>query len=349
MKLSEKSETLLERYLLAVERRLPWTGRKELIAEIRANLLDTLEDHYAPDEVLSEEMLETELRKFGAPATVAASYFETDALIGPQHNIIFRLVVQYLVPIVVGAVFFAGVLSFALSGGKSPFWSIWELFGNAWNVGVSIIGTAAVVLMILTRFFPQVNNEAFAQELLDDKRKEWKVSDLPEIVRETDKVHVWEPVFGIVLGFIGLIFWLFLFKDWGGMWWRADEQWHMVPIFTQAFTQFIPWIAINTGLDIVLNMILAIQGKRSIIARIVEIIIKVSEISLIGFMLRAGKLLALDAQQAVASGFPAEAVSSIQMLLDNNFVRWFLIFLLVVLSLDLLKKLVELVERLLQG
>ncbi len=345
MKLSEKSEVLLARYLLAVERRLPLTGRKDMIAEIRANLMDTLDDQYPPEEVLSEDKLEAELRKLGSPAGVASSYFGSDALIGPQHNLVFRLIVTRLVPIVAGALVIAGIVSFIVSGGKSPFWSLWELISNIWQVSIAIIGTAAVILIVLTRFFPQVNNENKALEILEEERKNWKVSDLPEIVQKTDKVQLWEPAFGIFFGTLWLVFWVFLFKQYGGLWWYADEKWRMVPVFTDAFRAFIPWIAINTGLEVLHQILLAAKGKRTILSRVIEIGITISQVSLVAAMLKAGELVQLDEVTAAAQGFPAEAISGIQMLLSNNFVHWFLVFLVVVLSLDLLSKLVQLVKR----
>jgi hypothetical protein len=343
MKLSEKSQNLLERYLLAVERRLPLQGRKDMVAEIRANLMDTLEDHFAPEEVLTEDRLEEELRKMGSPRSVAAAYFSSDALIGPQHNSIFRTIVVYLTPIVVAVVFFAGLLSFALSGGKSPFWSVSELFGNAWQVAVSIIGTAAIVFMILTRFFPKVN-QTKVLEFLDEEQKNWKVSELPELVAENDKVHLWEPTVGIIFGFFGLAFWIFLFNNLAGFWWLVDDQWHMVPIFTEAFKAFIPWFIVNTSLNILLNAWFVYKAQRDTWARIFEMIIKVSEIALVATMLNAGTLLKFDATLAQANGFPAEGIEGIQTLFQFDFVRWTLIFLLVVMSIDLLKNAYHLVK-----
>lgn len=345
MKLSEKSQVLLERYLLAVERRLPWQGRKDMVAEIRANLMDKLEDHYAPEEILTEDRLEEELRKMGSPSSVASSYFGSDALIGPQHNLAFRMIVQYVVPIVAGAMVIAGIVSFVVSGGKSPFWSIWELLGNIWQTSVGIIGTAAIILMILTRFFPQVNNETKALEILEEKRKNWAVSDLPELVAERDKVRLWEPTLGALFGFLGLVFWIFFFDKWAGLWWLVDEQWYMVPVFTEAFRSFIPWIAVNVGLNILLNMWLIYKAHYDVIARIFGMVIKVSEIALVSAMLKAGKLLAFDVNKAKAAGFPAEGIEGLQTLFQFDFVRWFLIFLLVVMSIDLIKNAVTFFKR----
>ncbi len=343
MKLSEKSQVMLERYLLAVERRLPWQGRKDIIAEIRANFMDTLEDHYAPEETLDETALEEELRKLGSPGTVAAGYRQGDALIGPQHNQMFRLIVTILTPIVVAAVLFAGLLSLILSGGKSPFWSIWEMFGNAWQVAVGIIGTAAVIFMVLTRWFPQVN-AGKALEGLNEEEKHWKVSDLPEVVAEPDKVHVWELALGLTFGVLELVFFLFLFDQLAGFWWYADGKWRMAPVFTEAFKAFIPWIAVNIGLGLVLNIVMFIRQRRSLFTRLFEIGIKASELALTAALLRAGTLISFDATTAIRQGFPPEAITGIQMLLQNDFVRWFLVFLVVVISIDLVSKLVQLVK-----
>ncbi len=343
MKLSEKSQILLERYLLAVERRLPWQGRKDIVTEIRANLMDTLEDRNPPEAVVDETMLEEALRSLGSPGSVAAGYRGTDALIAPQHNALFRVIVTRLTPIIVAVVFFAGVLSFALSGGKSPFWTVWELLGNAWQVGVGIIGTSAIVFMILTRFFPKVN-EGKALDFLEEGEKNWKVSDLPDLVNKEEKVELWELVLGVTFNTLALVIFLFLFEEVVGFWWLSDDKWRMVPVFTASFKAFIPWIAVNIGLDLVLNILLFKTRRKTIFTRVFEIGIKVSELALVVTLLGAGTLLTFDAGLALQQGFPAEAITGIQVLLQNNFVRWFLIFLVVVLSIDLIKKVVDLVK-----
>lgn len=343
MKLSDKSQILLERYLLAVERRLPWDGRKDICAEIRANLMDTLEDRFPPESIVDETMLEEELRKLGSPGSVAAGYRGTDALIAPQHNTIFRLIVTRLTPIVVAAVVFAGLLSFVLSGGKNPFWSIWELLGTAWQVAVGIIGTGAIVFMILTRYFPRVN-EGKPLDLFEEEGKTWKVSELPELVDKEEKVELWELVLGVTFGILGLVILLFMFDQVAGFWWLSDDKWRMVPVFTDAFKAFIPWMAVNIGLDLGLNILLFQVRRKTILTRVFEIGIKISELALTAALLGAGTLVAFDKELAVQQGFPLEAITGIQMLLQNNFVRWFLIFLVVVLSIDLIKKVADLIR-----
>lgn len=347
MKLTESSETLLSRYLLAVERHLPYQGRKDMITEIKSNLMDTLEDHYPADESIEEVRLEAELRKLGSPRTVAAPYFPSDALIAPQYNTIFRLVVTRLMPIVVAAVVFAGLLSFALSRGENPFWSLWELVGTGWQVGVGLIGTAAVILMVLSRFFPQVHPNKEWDALEEDKES-WKVSDLPELVSAQDKVQVWELAMGIFFGLVALIIWLFLFDKVAGIWWRVGGQWRMTPIFTEAFKNFIPWIAINAGLGVIAYLVMLWKRRRSIGSRLIEIGTGISDISLVSAMLGAGTLVSLDKGIALSMGFPAEALDVLQNLLAHNAVHWIMVAILVALSIDLLANIVNLVKRVLE-
>jgi hypothetical protein len=149
---------------------------------------------------------------------------------------------------------------------------------------------------------------------------------------------------GIIFGFFGLAFWIFLFNNLAGFWWLVDDQWHMVPIFTEAFKAFIPWFIVNTSLNILLNAWFVYKAQRDTWARIFEMIIKVSEIALVATMLNAGTLLKFDATLAQANGFPAEGIEGIQTLFQFDFVRWTLIFLLVVMSIDLLKNAYHLVK-----
>lgn len=344
MKLSDKSQTLLERYLMAVERRLPLQGRKDIIKEIRSNLLDTLEDHYSPEEIVSESMLEEELRKLGSPQSVVRGYRQADTLIGAQYNTLFRLVVTVLTPIIVTAIILAGVLSFILSGGENPLLTLWELISDAFSVAVSFIGTCALVLMLLTRFFPQVNQNK-SLDFLDEENKNWSINDLPELVKEPEKVTLWEPIVGIFFGIMWILFFTFFFDELAGLWWFVDGQWQMMPIFTQTFIAYIPWIAINIGLDLCLNSLLLYQRRRSLFSRVFEIGIKISELTLSVALLKAGALLTFDADLALQKGIPVEGI---QTIIQGDYVHWFLVFLVVVLSIDLLGKITGEVKILLQ-
>src|ERR1017187_6149371 len=75
---------LLDRYLQAVKRHLPWERQDDIIAELRANLEAQLEDKEAElGRSLTKEEAEEWLKKMGSPIHVAARYQRQQYLIGP--------------------------------------------------------------------------------------------------------------------------------------------------------------------------------------------------------------------------------------------------------------------------
>jgi hypothetical protein len=75
---------LLDRYLQAVKKHLPWKRQDDIIAELRANLEAQLEDKEAElGRPLTQGEAEDWLRQIGAPIQVAARYLPQQYLIGP--------------------------------------------------------------------------------------------------------------------------------------------------------------------------------------------------------------------------------------------------------------------------
>ena len=75
---------LLDRYLQAVKKHLPWKGQDDILAELRANLESQLEDKEAGlGRPLTTPEAEAWLREIGPPMQVAARYQSQQYLIGP--------------------------------------------------------------------------------------------------------------------------------------------------------------------------------------------------------------------------------------------------------------------------
>jgi hypothetical protein len=75
---------LLDRYLQAVKKHLPWQRQDDIIAELRANLESQLEDR--EEEIgrpLTDAEVEAWLKELGPPLQVAARYQPQQYLIGP--------------------------------------------------------------------------------------------------------------------------------------------------------------------------------------------------------------------------------------------------------------------------
>jgi hypothetical protein len=86
---------LLDRYLQAVKKHLPWKRQDDIIAELRANLESQLEDKEAElGRPLTPAEAEAWLKQLGSPAQVASHYQPQQYLIGPGLFPTYRYVMQ---------------------------------------------------------------------------------------------------------------------------------------------------------------------------------------------------------------------------------------------------------------
>jgi len=91
----EKAMELLERYLEAVRKHLPWERQDDIIAELRANLEAQLEEKEAAlGRPLTTAEMEDWLKTLGLPIQVAAGYQPQRYLIGPGFFPIYWYVLK---------------------------------------------------------------------------------------------------------------------------------------------------------------------------------------------------------------------------------------------------------------
>ena len=87
---------LLDRYLQAVKKHLPWQRQDDILAELRANLESQLEDKEAElGRPLTKAEAEAWLKQIGAPMQVAARYQPQQYLIGPSLFPIYLYVLKF--------------------------------------------------------------------------------------------------------------------------------------------------------------------------------------------------------------------------------------------------------------
>ncbi|HZY72961.1 MAG TPA: hypothetical protein VFE22_07645 [Edaphobacter sp.] len=92
---------LLERYLQAVGQYLPARRRADTLAELRANLLDEMDDlAEEPGQPLPDAELSAVLQRHGRPILVAARYLPQQSLIGPEIFPFYWLVLKRAFPFV---------------------------------------------------------------------------------------------------------------------------------------------------------------------------------------------------------------------------------------------------------
>ena len=141
---------LLDRYLEAVRKNLPWKRQDDLLAELRANLEAQLEDkESALGRSLTKEEAEAWVKQLGSPMQMAARYQPQQYLIGPALFPIYRLVLKTAflwftaIYAVVGVIQAAGSEdpSSALLGAAGRF--PWQLLGvAAWITVPGVLRTS---------------------------------------------------------------------------------------------------------------------------------------------------------------------------------------------------------------
>lgn len=101
---------LLDRYLEAVKKHLPWKRQDDIVAELRANFEAQLDDKQTElGRKLNDAEMEAWLKQIGSPIQVAARYQQQQYLIGPAlfptYSYILRLVLSWVTVIyVIGSV-----------------------------------------------------------------------------------------------------------------------------------------------------------------------------------------------------------------------------------------------------
>src|ERR1700740_432388 len=86
---------LLDRYLQAVKKHLPWKRQDDIIAELRANLESQLEEKEAElGRPLTQSEAEEWLKQIGPPIQMAARYQPQQYLIGPTLFPIYWIVLK---------------------------------------------------------------------------------------------------------------------------------------------------------------------------------------------------------------------------------------------------------------
>jgi hypothetical protein len=170
---------LLDRYLEAVRRHLPWKRQDDILAELRANLEAQLEDREAGlGRPLTQGESEDWLRSLGAPVRMAARYQPQQALIGPRLFPVYLAVMRKGMPWLIAIYVVVWAVQTTLNAvGVTKNEPAVALFGLPWSIFVTaaIITGIFALVEFLTLHFP----EKFPQ--LAGRVEQWSPADLPPV------------------------------------------------------------------------------------------------------------------------------------------------------------------------
>lgn len=258
---------MIDRYTNEVARQLPARARDDIRQELDSLLAEALERQAEkagrePDEAMAAAML----KEFGSPAEMAAQYRGEEYLIGPVLFPTFKTVVTIALSVLAGVQLFV-LLAQALWGG-APLTAL--SFGEFLATLFSSALTAFVIIVIVFAVLERV-----PANRLPEKEK-WDPRSLPPVT-DPNRIKPVDLALGIVFPLLAII----LFNRYA--YWIVDMDvpqggYQFFPLLDSNFLNFVPWLTVSWGLEIVLRSVVLAQGRWNVITRVAEFLVELFSI-----------------------------------------------------------------------
>jgi hypothetical protein len=241
---------LLDRYLQAIRKHLPWDRQDDIIAELRANLESQLEEK--EDELgrpLTQAEAEAWLKQLGAPIQVAAGYQTQRYLIGPGLFPIYRYVLQLAGKI---ALIVYAVINVAMILAKQ------DLTPKAFidvlvQVPFFLLTTAAWVTLVFATIEYVVARGYVKLPANCEIDGPWSLNNLPEVRADREKRPSYaKAVAEAIFSFLWLVYLLLIpqhpFLILGpGAWYLKSLPQHLAPVWVQFYWALVALNIVQFG------------------------------------------------------------------------------------------------------
>ncbi len=298
---------LIDRYITEVGKHLPRKNRADIEAEIHSTLEDMLDERtQGKGAVLSESkdpadeatVLEL-LKEYGSPREVAATYQTHQYLIGPHLFPIFEMVLRIALTVVAAVSLLGLGVNLAKTGfiGVEFLTAVKDWFLNLLGSLVAAFGNIALVFAILER--------TPVAEKFEEEFKEW---DPKELTSEPDPDQVDPPdhIFTIIFTFLGLVI-LNLYPNLITIRFMNNGTQTSIPVFTETFFRFLPWINIMGLLQVGFNSFMLSQEDWKPVTRILSILMDIAQATLLIVILRTPAIFGITPQTLTTLGLGASA------------------------------------------
>lgn len=288
---------IIDLYVTEVGKHLPRKKRADLMQEIHSLIDDAADDAAREQGVERSEALEMEvLKKFGAPAQLAASYDKPAYLIGPRMYPFFWLVLRIVLAVVLAVTAVGIGIGFGqdAAGSQGPVQAVAEAVARLLGALVSTFGNVVLVFVILERFLPEK----------DIPFDEWDPSEL-KAEPDPQQVSMWEPILETVFT-TALLVLLNFYPQWIGLFSFVDGRWVSVPFLSPAFFSYVPFISVLLVVEIIQNGLLLRSGRWTTGLRWYEVATDVASIVLLGWMLSGPSLLQINTAGLAELGWNAD-------------------------------------------
>lgn len=318
---------LIDRYVNEVGNRLlVLQGREDIEKELRSTLEDMLEERAEKEGRPADEAMEIELLKeYGSPDEVATTYNPHPYLIGPR---IFPLFLKILKIVLLSTAFGMTVVMIIQLITQTPLMGseftevLGDGLGNILSTVISAAGYVVVIFAILERTVPDLGISK------EDFEEKWDPASLAK-EPDPDSVNRGELIAEIVFTFIGL---------------AIINEIFYIPVFTDEFRQFVPWINAVFVTEILLDIYLLRKAVWDTATRIVKVAMEAGTIVIAGIMLYTPNVITFSSK--IFENVPAD--SSVDIEVVTRFfdigVSIAFIVVIVVASFELVKAAIGLIR-----
>ncbi|NWG08203.1 MAG: hypothetical protein HXY35_16120 [Chloroflexi bacterium] len=325
---------LIDKYIAEVGKHLPRKNRADIEAEIRSTLEDMLEERTQGKGPADEATVMALLKEYGAPREVAATYKPHPYLIGPRMFPMFEMILRIVFAVVIGASFIGLGVNLSKVGLSGPEFAstVGEWFTGLLGGLIAAFGNIVLVFAILER--TKVVDE-FEKEIKDWDPKELQAEPDPDQIKRADAIAT------IIFTVLGLVV-LNLYPNLFVIGFSNDGNWSTIPILTDVFFRFLPWINVMGLIQIAFNVFLLGQRDWKPITRILDIMIDLAGMVLAIIILRTPGVFAISSESLRALGI-TEAADTLARLF--SVVPTIIIVIVVIAtSVEVIKNLIQLLN-----
>jgi hypothetical protein len=236
---------LIDKYIAEIGKHLPRRNRTDIEAEIRSTLEDMLDERKQASGPADEATILELLKEYGSPREVAATYKTHQYLIGPRMFPTFETVLRIVFAVVSGASLIGLGVSLTKTGLTGPEFlsAIGQWFGGLISGLIAAFGNITLIFAIIER--------TKAADKFEKEFKEWDPKELKS-EPDPDQIDLPDHIATIIFTALGLVVFN-LYPNLLAVRYPSGGNWVTLPILTEAFFRFLPWINILGLLQIVLN------------------------------------------------------------------------------------------------
>ena len=299
---------LIDKYIVEVGKYLPRKNRADIEAEIRSTLEDMLDERKPAEGPADEATVMKLLKEYGSPRQVAATYKTHQYLIGPRMFPTFEMVLRIAFAVVAGASLIGLAAGVAKTGLAGPAFAstLGDWFGGLFSGLVAAFGNVILVFAILER-----------TPVADKFEREFKEWDPKELKSEPDpeQIDLADHIATIIFTFLGLIVFN-LYPNLLSIRLSGGGSGVTLPILTEAFFRFLPWINLLGLLQIVFNGFMMGQRIWTPATRILGILMDIAGMVLAVVILRTPGIFGLTPQALNSIGI-SEGADNLSRLFNS--------------------------------